>query len=92
MSEVTVDMLNEAVARPAPGVVAPTLTERVRELPLLSLGLAGLAGFVFGGGASSRTGAATLMLIARIWLRRAATDALADAMTSYGTSKRDGSS
>ena len=67
-----------------------TLTERIRERPLVSLGLASLAGFVVGGGAVSRTGAAMLMLVARIWLRRAANDALAEAITSYGTAKRNG--
>jgi hypothetical protein len=72
------------------GIVAPTLTERLRERPLLSIGLAGLTGFVIGGGASSRIGAAALMFIARIWLKRAATDALANAISSYGTAKRDG--
>jgi hypothetical protein len=91
MSEATVDAVNQQVASPQPGIIAPTLTERVRERPLLALGLASLAGFVIGGGASSRTGAATLILIARIWLRRAATDALTSAMTSYGTAKRNGS-
>ena len=91
MSEAIVEAANNQVASAEPGIIAPTLTERIRERPLLSLGLAGLAGFVIGGGASSRTGAAALMLIARIWLRRAATDALASAVTSYGTAKRNGS-
>ena len=95
MSEAAVNAVNETGASAEPGIIAPplapTLTERVRERPLLSLALAGLAGFVTGGGASSRTGAAMLMLIARIWLRRAATDALASAVTSYGTAKRNGS-
>jgi hypothetical protein len=91
MSEAAVDAVNDEIAGTERGVIAPTLTERIRERPLLSLGLAGLAGFVMGGGASSKTGAATLMLIARIWLRRAATDALASAMTTHGTAKRDGS-
>jgi uncharacterized protein (DUF39 family) len=91
MSEVTLEALNEEVASAEPGVVAPSLTERIRERPLVSLGLAGLVGFVIGGGTSSRTGAAMLMLIARISLRRAAMEALASAMTSYGTAKRNGS-
>ena len=68
----------------------PTLEERVRERPLLSLGLASVAGFILGGGASSRGGAAILMLIARIWLRRAATEALTDALSNYGAAKRNG--
>src|SRR5690349_20565796 len=66
------------------GSTAPPLTERIRERPLLSLGVAGLAGFVIGGGASSRTGAAALMLVMRSWFKRAATDALANAISSYG--------
>jgi hypothetical protein len=91
MTEAAGNVVNEVVANGEPGVQPPSLTERIRERPLLSLGLASLLGFVMGGGASSRTGAATLMLIARIWLRGAATDALTSALTSYGSSKRDGS-
>jgi hypothetical protein len=86
MSEAAVD---EQVASTMPNMIAPTLTERIRERPLFSLGLAGLAGFVIGGGMTSRTGMATLMLIGRIWLKRAATDALASAMTNYGAAKRN---
>jgi hypothetical protein len=91
MSEATVEELNEEVASAGPGAVAPILTERIRERPLLSLGLAGLAAFMIGGGASSRTGAAMLMLIVRISLRRGAAEAFASAMTSHGTAKRNGS-
>ena len=91
MSEAAIDEVTDTVVRAEPRATAPTFTERVRERPLLALGFASFAGFVIGGGASSRTGAATLMLIARIWLRQAATDALARAMTSYGTAKRNGS-
>lgn len=80
MTEATVDTLHEKIASAEPGVVTPTLTERIRERPLLSMSLASLVGFVTGGGAASRTGVATLMLIGRIWLRRAATDALANAI------------
>jgi hypothetical protein len=91
MSEATIDTLHEQVASAESGVVTPTLKDRVRERPFLSLALAGLAGFVFGGGAASRTGAATLMLVARIWLRRAATNALSNAITGYGRAKQNGS-
>src|SRR5579872_1759584 len=56
------------------GITAPPLTERIRERPLLSLGLAGLVGFVIGGGASSRVGAAAIMLVIRSGFKRAATD------------------
>lgn len=68
--------------------ISPSLAERIRERPLLSLGLAGLSGFVLGGGAFSRTGAAALMLVGRIWLKRTAADLLANAMSSYGTTRR----
>ncbi len=88
MSEAAV---NEEFLGEAPVLNTPTLAERIRERPLVALGLAGLAGFVTGGGASTRTGTAMLVLIARIWLRRAATDALASAIASYGTAKRNGS-
>jgi hypothetical protein len=91
MTEAAVDAIDERDAGAETGIITPTLTERIREKPLLSLGLASLAGFVIGGGASSRVGAATLMLVARIWLKQAATDALMNAMTSYGTTKRNGS-
>ena len=91
MSEAMAGAVTDQVVGAEPDIIAPTLTKRIRERPLLSLGVAGLAGFVIGGGASSRTGAAALMLIARISLRRAATDALASAMASYGTAKGNGS-
>lgn len=91
MSEAMANAFSERAASAESGVVVATLTERIRERPLLSVGLAGLAGFVIGGGATSRTGAATLMLIARIWLKSATTEAVASAMISYGTTKRNGS-
>jgi hypothetical protein len=91
MSEAIADASASAPESAESGLVAATLTERIRERPLLSVGLAGLAGFVIGGGATSRTGAATLMFIARIWLKSATTEAVASAMTSYGTTKRNGS-
>jgi hypothetical protein len=91
MSEATVDVLNPDPPRSKPRLVQPTLTAQIGEQPLLSVGLAGLVGFIFGGGASSRTGAALLMMVARISLRRAATEAIAKAMTSYGSDKRNGS-
>ena len=90
MSEATFETLHESAASTEPRVIAQTVIERIKQRPLWSLGLAGLVGFVFGGGAASRTGAATLMLIGRVWLRRAATDALASAITNYGTTKRNG--
>jgi hypothetical protein len=91
MSEATVDVLNQEALSAAPRLVEPTLTAQIRERPLLAVGLAGLVGFIFGGGASSRTGAALLMLVARISLRRAATEAIANAVTGYGSAKRNGS-
>jgi hypothetical protein len=80
----------EQFAQAAPNLGAPTLTDRIRERPLLSAGLAALVGFVAGGGASSRTGTAMLALVARIWLRRAATEAIVNAMSGYGRVKRNG--
>jgi hypothetical protein len=91
VSEAMAGTIADQIVDAERSISAPTWTERIRERPLLSLGVAGLAGFVIGGGASSRTGAAALMLIARIWLRRAATDAFANAMANYGTAKRNGS-
>lgn len=91
MSEATVDVLNQEAPNAEPRLVEQTLKAQIKERPLISLGLAGLAGFIFGGGASSRTGAALLLLLARISVRRAATEAIANAMTSYGSSKRNGS-
>jgi hypothetical protein len=92
MSEATVESLSEELSNAEQRVDSQTLTERVRERPLLSAGLAGLVGFVVGGGAASRTGAAMLTLILRISLRRAATEAFASAKTGYGTAKRNSSS
>ena len=91
MSEATVDVTNQEAPSAERRPVEPTLTAQIRERPLVSLGLAGLVGFIFGGGASSRTGAALLMLAARISFRRAAGEAIAKAMTSYGSAKRNGS-
>ena len=80
MGEGPVNLVNEKIARAATGATAPALTERIKERPLLSVGLGGLAGFVFGGGAASRFGGAMLMLIARLSLKQAASDALAYAV------------
>ncbi len=91
MNEATAAASREEIGDAETGAATPTMTERIRERPLLSLGLAGLAGFVLGGGTSSRSGAAMIMLVARIWLRRAATSALTSAITSHGTAKRNGS-
>jgi hypothetical protein len=91
MSDAAVsDIVAEEVASAQPGVLRPSSTDRIKERPLLSLGLASLAGFVVGGGASSRVGAAMLMIIGRLWLRRAATAALTNVVTNYGTAKRSG--
>jgi hypothetical protein len=89
MSEATVETFEQEVASTVREAVSPALTERIRERPLVSLGLASLLGFVFGGGAASRTGMATMMLVARIWLRRTATDAVASAITGHGRAKRN---
>ena len=90
-SEPTAETANDQATDVESRIIAPTLTERMRGRPLLSLGLAGFAGFVIGGGVSSRTGAAALMLIARMWLKQAAIDALVSATANYGTAKRNGS-
>lgn len=90
MSEATVDVMKQEAPSAESRPVQPTLTDQIRERPLISLGLAGLVGFIFGGGASSRTGAALLMLAARISFRRVASEAIAKAMTSYGSAKRNG--
>jgi hypothetical protein len=92
MSEAAIYGVTEDAAGTEPAPITTTFTQRIRERPLMSLGLAGLGGFIIGGGASSRTGAAILMLFGRSLLRQAATEALVSAMTSYGTAKRDGSS
>ena len=86
MGPPSVDMIDQDAAGNS-RFPEPTLTERIRERPLLSLALAGLAGFVIGGGAASRTGSSTLMLLARIWLKQAASDALVSAIVSDGTAK-----
>jgi uncharacterized protein (DUF1786 family) len=91
MSEAMADVVDETTAGAEVIAAASTLTDRVRERPLLSLGVASLIGFVMGGGASSRVGAAMLVLAGRIWLRRTATDALTNALTGYGRTKRNGS-
>jgi hypothetical protein len=90
MSEAPAVTLYERVASPQPDVLRAPLTERIRERPLLSLGVAGLIGFVMGGGAASRTGAATLLLVARIWLRRAASDALINVIAGNSLHNRRG--
>jgi hypothetical protein len=76
--------------RAAADSIPPTLTERIRERPLVSIGVAGTAGFVLGGGAFSRTGMAILMILGRIWLRQAASDVVAKAVNSYHQRERDG--
>ena len=86
MGPPSVDMIDQDATGNS-RLAEPTLTERIRERPLLSLALAGLAGFVIGGGAASRTGSSTLMLLARIWLKQAASDALVSAIVSDGTAK-----
>ena len=91
MSAAAVDTMNEQVWSAKAGVAALTLTEHMRQQPLLSLGVAAFAGLVIGGAASSRTGAALLMIIARTSLRHIATEAFARGMTGYGTAERNGS-
>jgi hypothetical protein len=69
----------------------PSLTDRIRERPLVALGLAGATGFVLGGGAFSRTGMAILMIFGRLWLRQAVSDVIASAMANHQQQReRDG--
>jgi hypothetical protein len=67
----------------------PSLTDRIRERPLVALGLAGATGFVLGGGAFSRTGMAILMIFGRLWLRQAVTDVIASAMANHQQQQRE---
>jgi hypothetical protein len=67
----------------------PSLADRIRERPLVSLGLAGATGFVLGGGAFSRTGMAILMIFGRLWLRQAVTDVIASAMANHQQQQRE---
>jgi hypothetical protein len=89
IGERPVNLVSGETARLVPATVAPRLTERIRERPLLALGIAGLAGFVAGGGASSRFGRAMLMLIARLSLKQAASGALAYVVNNNGTIERN---
>ena len=53
----------------------------VREEPLTALAIAGAAGFILGGGASSRIGLALLTIVGRIALRGAATSFIVGLVT-----------
>ena len=50
--------------------------EYIRDEPLTALAIAGAAGFILGGGASSRLGLAALAMVGKIALRGAATNFL----------------
>ena len=50
------------------------LGDYIREEPLTALAIAGAAGFVLGGGVSSRLGLAALAMVGKIALRGAATN------------------
>jgi hypothetical protein len=52
------------------------LGEYIRDEPLTALAIAGAAGFILGGGASSRLGLAALAMVGKIALRGAATNFL----------------
>jgi hypothetical protein len=67
----------------------PSLTDRIRERPMVALGLAGATGFVLGGGAFSRTGMAILMIFGRLWLRQTVTDVIASAMANHQQQQRE---
>jgi hypothetical protein len=50
--------------------------EYIKDEPLTALAIAGAAGFILGGGASSRIGMAALAMVGKIALRGAATNFL----------------
>jgi hypothetical protein len=52
------------------------LAEYTNDEPLTALAIAGAAGFILGGGASSRIGLAALAMVGKIALRGAATNFL----------------
>jgi len=55
--------------------------EFIREEPFTALAIAGAAGFILGGGASSRIGLALLTIVGRIALRGAATSFIVGLIT-----------
>ena len=64
------------------------LADRIREQPLLSLGVGALCGFVAGGGASTRTGMGLLLLLGRIAAREAASSAFSRVVSEYDNASR----
>jgi hypothetical protein len=64
------------------------LSDRIREQPLLSLGVGVLCGFVAGGGASTRTGMAILISLGRIAAREAASSAFSRMVSDYDNASR----
>ena len=58
--------------------------EFVREEPLTALAIAGLAGFILGGGVNSRIGLALMTVVGRVALRGAATSFIVGLVTSDG--------
>ncbi len=52
------------------------IVEYINDEPLTALAIAGAAGFILGGGASSRIGLAALAMVGKIALRGAATNFL----------------
>ena len=50
--------------------------EYIKDEPLTALAIAGAAGFILGGGASSRIGLAALAMVGKVALRGAATNFL----------------
>jgi hypothetical protein len=64
------------------------LSDRIREQPLLALGVGALFGFVAGGGASTRTGMAMLLLLGRIAAREVASNAISRAVSEYDSARR----
>lgn len=65
-----------------------SLSDYVREEPLLSLGVAALLGFVAGGGALTRTGMGALMLLGRMMAGQIALEAISKSVRNHGSGRR----
>ncbi|HSU91106.1 MAG TPA: hypothetical protein VLI44_06640 [Sporolactobacillaceae bacterium] len=64
------------------------LAEYINDEPLTALAIAGAAGFILGGGASSRIGLAALAMVGKIALRGAATNFLVGLFVPDSTDRR----
>jgi hypothetical protein len=57
------------------------VAEYVRDEPLTALAIAGVTGFVLGGGVNHRVGSAILAIVGRIFLRTVATNVIVGMLT-----------